>query len=116
MSRSRDAEGSLAALTILPKQSRATTIPGITVSPIPHATADPGTLTIHITTTSTSIQSESESIAEFKNWSGIGGLSVYTDVRTTGTPRRAGLGVSPGVQRMPLSNRSVFWPVQWGIR
>lgn len=98
----------MAAFTLLPQPFRATSLPDITAKPIPHATADPGTLVTFATTTSTKA-SESIEITGFTSWSDHGGLSVYTDVRTTGTPRVAGLGAISAVGQMTISNRSVWF-------
>lgn len=104
----RDAEGSLAAFTLLPQPFRATSFPGLTPKLIPHATADPGTLTIHTTITSIGASSEPVAITGTESWSDHGGQSVYTDVRTTGTPRVAGLSAELMMERLGTSNRSVL--------
>ena len=104
---SRDAEGSLAAFTLLPQPFRATSIPGVTPGLIPHATADPGTLTIHTTITSIGASTEPEAITGIESWSDHGGMSVYTDVRTTGTPRVAGLSAELIMDRVRTPYRSV---------
>ena len=104
---SRDAEGSLAAFTLLPQPFRTTSLPDITANPIPHATADSGTLTIHTTITSIGASTEPEAITGTESWSDNGGQSVYTDVRTTGTPRVAGLSAELIMDRVRTPYRSV---------
>jgi hypothetical protein len=76
----------MAAFTILPQPFRASSYPGATS--IPRATADPGTLSQYTTTTTSTTTSKS-AISSVSSWSDKGGISVYTDVRTTGTPRLA---------------------------
>lgn len=98
----------MAAFTLLPQPFRATSLPDITAKPIPHATADPGTLVTFATTTSNKV-SESLEITEFTSWSDHGGLSVYTDVRTTGTPRVAGLSAELMMDRVRTPDRSVLF-------
>ena len=103
---SLDAQGSLAAFTIggLPPTFQPTSLPGIAAS-IPRATVDPGTLP-QSTTASLTITSELEI---GKSWSDRGAVSVYTEVRTTGTPRVAvGTGPGPGT----VSNRLVSFYVR----
>jgi len=103
---SLDARGSLAAFTIggLPPTFQPTSLPGITAS-IPRATVDPGTLP-QSTTASLTITSESEI---GKSWSDRSAVSVYTDVRITGTPRVAGVaGPGPGT----MSNRLVIYYIR----
>jgi hypothetical protein len=83
------------AFTILPQPFRTTSFPGITAS-VPRATADPGTLSIY-TTTTTSASGSGSGIPGVSTWSDRGGISIYTDVRTTGTPRVAyGVGAELG--------------------
>jgi len=76
----------MAAFTILPQPFRISLYPGATS--IPRATADPGTISSYTTTTTTPSVSES-AISRISSWSDKGGIAVYTDVRTMGTPRLA---------------------------
>jgi hypothetical protein len=82
----RQTSGNMAAFTILPQPFRTSSYPGATS--IPRATADPGTLSRYTTTTTSATTSESVT-SRVSSWSDRGGISVYTDVRTTGTPRLA---------------------------
>ena len=81
-----NAQGDLAAFTILPQPFRTSSFPGATS--IPRATADPGAISSYTTITASPSVSES-AISSVSNWSDRSGISIYTDVRTTGTPRLA---------------------------
>jgi hypothetical protein len=99
-----DSEGSLAAFTLLPHAFHTSSITGTIPTAIPHATADPATISPSPTGR---INDDTDTVGTL---SGIivcsdgGSISVYTDVRTKGTPRVAGLGKEIVYQS---SNRSV---------
>ena len=79
----------MAAFTILPQPFRTSSFSG--AASIPRATAEPGTISSYTTITTSPSVSESaiSDVSSVSNWSDRGGISVYTDVRTTGTPRLA---------------------------